>query len=90
MIKPAIPELACWSFSLTDENPGPSTGDAAEYIERLGFDPWSFAELKLIYEVTQGRIVTGIFVVVGQQDELEAPRLAHEKATRDPSFLSAE
>ena len=80
MIKPAIPELACWSFQLTDENPGPSTGDAGEYIERLGFNPWSLQKLDLVYEFTQGWTVTGIFIVIAQRDVVERLRLAHEKA----------
>ncbi len=63
MSKPAVPELACWSFSLTDENPGPSIGDAAEHLEGLDFNPWAFNKLELVYEFTCGWMVTGIFIM---------------------------
>jgi hypothetical protein len=35
-----------------DEVPGPSTGDAAEHIEALGFDPWAFASLDRVASAT--------------------------------------
>lgn len=72
--------LACWSFSLVDEEPGPSVGDAAEYIESLGFYPREFAKLELVYEFTRGRVVTAIFVLVGSPERVAELRAAHDKS----------
>jgi hypothetical protein len=75
--------LACWSFSLVDEVPGPSVGDAAEHIESLGFNPWGFAQLELVYEFTRGRVVTAVFVVVGSPKSVAELRAAHDKSIHE-------
>jgi len=50
------------------EHPGPSQGDAFEFIESLGISPWQFEEIKLATEAVNGRMVTGTFEVVGTAD----------------------
>jgi hypothetical protein len=79
MHEPLAVPLACWSFSLVDEVPGPSVGDAAEHLEGLGFNPWSFQKLELIYEFTRGRMVTGVFLVVGSPKVLAELRAMHDE-----------
>lgn len=54
--------------------PGPSTGDAAEHIESLGFDPWSFAELEIVSESDHDGIVTTEFSITGLAATLSALR----------------
>ena len=82
-----------WTFTLVDELPGPSTGDAAEHLEGLGFNPWSFEELALIDEVTHDRMVVATFAVVGPATVLARLQAAHESALechprrRDPIEL---
>lgn len=70
-----------WTFTLVDELPGPSTGDAAEIIEALGFDPWSFSDLEIASESDHDGIVATEFVVTGSKAALDALRKAHAKST---------
>ena len=85
--------LCRWTFWMADENPGPAEGDAAELIESLGFNPWSFTRFKLIAEALHGRTVLSQFEVVGARDQVEALRAAHLKATglfsQAPAWLDA-
>jgi hypothetical protein len=52
-------------FDLTLELPGPSQGDAVEFVEALGVNPWSFANIKPVGEMVVGNQVTGTFEAVG-------------------------
>lgn len=76
-----------WSFSLVDEIPVPSVGDAAEFIEDLGFDPWSFTRIDLVSDAREGKMIVSEFVVVGSQAGVEALRNAHDLATRSNTLL---
>ena len=82
MNHPFVPvPLHCWTLTLLDTMPGPSIGDAAEHIEKLGFDPWSFEDIDVICETTHDRIVTVEFVVTGVESALDALRRAHAQMT---------
>lgn len=82
MSSPASSEnLYRWTFTLVDEMPGPSTGDAAECIEALGFNPWSFSDLEIVSEAVHDGIVTTEFLVTGSKAALDALRKAHAKST---------
>jgi hypothetical protein len=77
--------LCRWSFCLVDEPPGPSTGDAAEHIEALGFDPWALASLDLAHETLIDGEYVAEFGLVGPRALVEALRLAHNRATGSAS-----
>lgn len=70
-----------WTFWMADESPGPSQGDAAELIESLGFDPWSFSSLNLVSEIRWAEKYLTQFEVNGPPDKLGALRLAYERQT---------
>lgn len=74
-----------WSFTLMDEIPGPSTGDAAEHIEALGFDPWEFRSLDLVNETLVGGEYFAQFDLVGPRPMVEELRRAHDRATLSTS-----
>jgi hypothetical protein len=65
--------------------PGPSISDAAEHIESLGFDPWSFAELEIVSESDHDGIVTTEFSITGSAGTLSALRKAHIRSTGSAS-----
>lgn len=71
-----------WSFTLMDETPGPSAGDAAEHIEGLDFDPWEFRSLDLVNETLVGGEYLAQFDVVGPRPMVQELRRAHDRATR--------
>mgnify|MGYP000095959266 CR=1 FL=1 len=73
-----------WIFSLADEPPGPSFGDAAEFVERLGLDPWSFARIEPGAETICGAVVTTEFFVTGTRAQLEELQAAHARQTGHP------
>lgn len=77
--------LCRWSFCLADETPGPSVGDAAEYIERLGFNPWNLSSLYLARETLIDGEWLAEFDVVGPRALVEELRLAHDQATGSSS-----
>jgi hypothetical protein len=52
-------------FDLSMELPGPSQGDAIEFVEALGVNPWSFATIEPVGEVVVGNQATGTFEAVG-------------------------
>lgn len=70
-----------WKFSLLDELPGPSEGGAAEFIETLGLNPWSFISLDLVDEATVGDQCLSQFTVRGSQEMLGQLRELHDRAT---------
>jgi hypothetical protein len=73
--------LYCWNFHLADEPPGPAFGDAAESIERLGGDPWSFARIAPGTEAIFGAVVITEFVVTGAREQLEFLPAAQARQT---------
>ena len=81
-----------WSFALIAEPPGPSEGDALEFIEDLGFQTSAFTRVSLIGEITCGRSVIARFEVVGSRDMLESLRTLHARytgaATAPPARLA--
>jgi hypothetical protein len=77
----AIENLYRWTFTLVDEMPGPSTGDAAEYTESLGFDPWLLSDLEIVSESDHDGVVTLEFMVTGSEAALDGLRKAHAKST---------
>lgn len=70
-----------WKFCLQDDPPGPSVGDAAEFIEGLGMDPWSFEKLELSDEWWEGMMAVSEFEVMGTPKQLEALRAAWRRQT---------
>jgi hypothetical protein len=74
-------QLFQWKFSLVDVNPGPSVGDAAEFIESLGFDPWSLQSLDLVSESCYGNEWVSEFVVTGPIELVSRLRKLHDAAT---------
>lgn len=70
-------EFATWSLTLIDEVPGPSIGDAIEYIEWLGLD-WRDFRTTMISESLVGEIYTTEFSVSGPPDLVEHLSNAHE------------
>lgn len=70
-----------WTFTLVDEIPGPSVGDAAEHLEALGFNPWSFANIEILTETTHDEIVSTEFAVTGSEFSLNALRTSHAQNT---------
>jgi hypothetical protein len=75
-------------FKLTMELPGPSEGDACEYIESLGIDPWLFEEIKPIAEVVNGRMATGTFEAIGNFHhvlDLAAATIHHRPSANLPA-----
>lgn len=73
---------ARWIFFMADERPGPSTGDAAELIEGMGFNPWSFAGIEILAESYEAKLVTTAFAVIGALEELEHLRNAYDRTMR--------
>jgi hypothetical protein len=74
-----------WKFSLLDESPGPSEGDAGEFIECLGLDQWSFFSLDLVAESTVGDRCLSEFAVRGSLETLNRLRDLHDAATKSCS-----
>lgn len=70
-----------WNFYLVDEKPGPSIGDAAEFLQTLGFDPWAFSKLDLVSESYEGEMAISKFSVAGSRRLVEELRAAHARAT---------
>jgi len=68
-----------------DVTPGPSVGDAAEFIESLGLDPWRFSSLDLVNEICTGDEWIAEFVVTGSFETLDRLRNLHDKATNSSS-----
>lgn len=71
---------------MADKQPGPSQGDAAEYIESLGFDPWKFAALEIVRETSLGQMSISEFEVRGSSEDLDALQRAHEHNHPNPSL----
>lgn len=75
-----------WTFSMVDERPGPSVGDAAELIDLLGLDYRSFSSLKLIAESYDGPLSLSQFEVTGPREQINALKHAHARLTRSASM----
>ena len=74
-----------WSFCLADGTPGPSVGDAADYIEALGFNPWNLFSLDLARKTLLDGEWLAEFEVVGPRALVEELRLAHDRASGSTS-----
>ncbi|MCX6923988.1 MAG: hypothetical protein NT154_12385 [Verrucomicrobia bacterium] len=73
------------SFCLADGTPGPSVGDAADYIEALGFNLWNLFSLDLARETPIDGEWLAEFEVVGPRALVEELRLAHDRASGSTS-----
>lgn len=73
-----------WHFTLIDVSPGPSIGDAAEFIESLGLDPWSFDSLDLACDTCNGNEWISDFVVTGPFELVSRLHTLHD-VTRNSS-----
>ena len=69
---------------MADELPGPSVGDAAEIIEHLGCDPWSFDSLRLVAESYHGGMAFSRFEITGSPAQIRGLREAFGQVT-DPA-----
>lgn len=79
-------KLCQWTFTMEDVSPGPSTGDAEEYIESLGSNPRSFFSLDLVSDTHHGNQCVSEFSVSGSFELVNRLRELHDA---DKNTISA-
>jgi hypothetical protein len=84
-IKIALYKLCQWTFTMEDMPPGPSTGDAEEYIESLGCNPGSFFSLDLVSDTLQDTQCVSEFSVSGSLELVNRLRELHDAGKKTVS-----
>jgi hypothetical protein len=63
---------------MEDESPGPSTGDAEEYIELLGCNPNGLISVDLVNDTYHGELCVSEFSVSGPFELVNRLRALHD------------